>query len=122
MASALKIGVRLAGAFEDAGEYLADARALDTAGAHSLWLEGGDSLDPWLMLASIAAVTGRTRLVARLAADDLSLAALETRIITLARLSRGRVGLHVTDHRLIDVATREPRCPVIVEVSGREPV
>ena len=59
----LKIGVRLPRRFEDSGEYLADARALDAAGVDSLWLDD-EGYDPWLLLAGIAAVTGRARLVA----------------------------------------------------------
>ena len=55
------------GRFDDAGDYLADARALDSAGVDSLWLDDG-GYDPWLLLASVAAVTGRARLVAPLAA------------------------------------------------------
>ena len=59
----LKIGVRLPSQFEDAGEYLADARALEAAGVDSLWLDEAGH-EPWLVLAAIAAVTGRARLVA----------------------------------------------------------
>src|SRR6202008_4823434 len=45
----LKIGVRLPRQFEDSGEYLADARAMDAAGVDSLWLDDiGD--EPWLLL------------------------------------------------------------------------
>ncbi len=48
----LKIGVRLPRQFEDAGEYLADARALESAGADSLWLDDA-GYEPWLLLAAI---------------------------------------------------------------------
>src|SRR5438105_1481552 len=59
----LKIGVRLPRQFEDSGDYLADARAMESAGADSLWLEDeGD--DPWLLLAGMATVTSRIRLIA----------------------------------------------------------
>ncbi|HKX06495.1 MAG TPA: LLM class flavin-dependent oxidoreductase, partial [Methylomirabilota bacterium] len=57
----LKIGVLLPARFSEAGDYLADARALDAAGVDSLWLRD-DDFDPWLVLAGIAAVTGRARL------------------------------------------------------------
>jgi alkanesulfonate monooxygenase SsuD/methylene tetrahydromethanopterin reductase-like flavin-dependent oxidoreductase (luciferase family) len=89
----LKIGVRLPGRFEDSGDYLADARAMDAAGVDSLWLDD-NGYDRWLLLAAIAAVTGRARLVAPLAlAAGESTAALGTRAATLAGLSRRRTTL-----------------------------
>ena len=81
----MKIGVelRLAG---DAGELYADARALEAAGADSFWATRGDAgEDPWSLLAAIAAVTWRARLVVVDAADRGAAAA------TLQRLSRGRL-------------------------------
>ena len=87
----LKIGVLLPGRFSDAGDFLADARALDAAGVDSLWLPG-DGLDPWLVLAGIASVTGRARLAMPVSARDAADPdALARRLDTLARLSRGRV-------------------------------
>jgi hypothetical protein len=87
----LKIGVQLPTQFGDAGEYLADARALDAAGADSLWLDEGPS-DPWLLLAGIAAVTGRASLVAPVTAvDGRTPSDLALRMTTLDRLSRGRL-------------------------------
>jgi len=53
----LKIGVRLPARFDDSGEYLADARAMDSAGVDSLWLDD-QGYDPWLLLASVAALAG----------------------------------------------------------------
>jgi len=86
----MRIGVQLPGRFEDSGEYLADARALDAAGADSIWLDD-DGSDPWLLMGGIAAVTGRARLVAPVSPADLPASArLSTRIATLGRLSRGR--------------------------------
>jgi alkanesulfonate monooxygenase SsuD/methylene tetrahydromethanopterin reductase-like flavin-dependent oxidoreductase (luciferase family) len=58
----MKVGVLLPSRFEDPGEFLADARAMEAAGADSIWLEDGDGYDPMLALAAIAAVTGRLRL------------------------------------------------------------
>jgi alkanesulfonate monooxygenase SsuD/methylene tetrahydromethanopterin reductase-like flavin-dependent oxidoreductase (luciferase family) len=87
----VKIGVLLPARFEDAGDYLADARALDAAGVDSLWLPD-DGLDPWLVLSGIAAVTGRAGLVAPLSpADSRDLEQLGRRTRTLDRLSRGRL-------------------------------
>jgi alkanesulfonate monooxygenase SsuD/methylene tetrahydromethanopterin reductase-like flavin-dependent oxidoreductase (luciferase family) len=87
----VKIGVLLPASIDDAGDYLADARALDAAGVDSLWLPD-EGLDAWLLLASIAAVTGGARLVAPVRAEDVAAPeALARRIGTLDRLSRGRL-------------------------------
>jgi hypothetical protein len=81
--AALRIGVRLnlAG---DAGELFADAKAVEAAGADSLWIDAADG-DPYVVIAALAAVTWRVRLVARGAATDT--AARET----CAALARGRL-------------------------------
>jgi hypothetical protein len=114
----VKIGVRVPRSFEDAGEYLADARALDAAGVDSLWLEG-EGHDPWLLLASIAAVTGRIRLVVPVAAEDARTpAALERRLTTLGRVSRGRAVFGVTadfhDDHVESLVTLARRCDCAV--------
>ncbi len=79
----LLIGVRLTLA-ADAGELFADAKAVEAAGADSLWIDAADG-DPYVALAALAAVTWRVRLVARGAPADV--AARET----CARLARGRL-------------------------------
>jgi hypothetical protein len=72
-----RIGVRLPSSFESAGEFLADAQALEAAGADLLAVgEGG--LDARLLLAALAAVTTRALLFG-------------PRDETLERLSRGRL-------------------------------
>jgi alkanesulfonate monooxygenase SsuD/methylene tetrahydromethanopterin reductase-like flavin-dependent oxidoreductase (luciferase family) len=58
----MKVGVLLPSRFEDPGEFLADARAMEAAGADSVWMEEGDGHDPMLLLAAIAAVTSQLRL------------------------------------------------------------
>src|SRR5438094_10433162 len=59
----MKVGVVFPSRFEEPGEFLADARAMETAGVDSIWLQyQDDGLDPLLMLAAIAAVTSRLRL------------------------------------------------------------
>src|SRR2546421_6880591 len=59
----MKIGVLFPYRFEDPGEFLADAGAMETAGVDSVWLEeANDGLDPLMMLAAIAAVTSQLRL------------------------------------------------------------
>jgi len=79
----VKIGVelRLSG---DPGELFADARAFEAAGADSLWPAG--EADRLLLLAALAAVTWRSRLVAVGEVDAQAARALE-------RLSRGRLVL-----------------------------
>lgn len=79
----LLIGVRVAPTGE-VGELFADARALEAAGADSLWVDAADG-DPYVILAALAAVTWRVRLVARGASGDA--ASRET----CARLARGRL-------------------------------
>ena len=91
----LKIGVLLPCRFDDTGDYLADARALDSAGVDSLWLDNG-GYEPWLVLAALATVTGQSRLVAPLTvADGAAAAGLDLRMTTLAQLSRGRTVLSI---------------------------
>ena len=80
----MKIGaeLRLGG---NVGELFADARALEAAGADSLWVLARDDQDPWILAAALAATTWRARLVVVGAVDRP-----ETRA-TLDRLSRGRL-------------------------------
>jgi hypothetical protein len=87
----LKIGVLLPSRFTDSGDYLADARALDAAGVDSLWLTD-EGFDPWLVLAGVAAVTGRARQAVPVAPGEARAAdVLARRLTTLDRMSRGRV-------------------------------
>jgi hypothetical protein len=80
----MKIGaeLRLGG---EIGELFADARALEAAGADSLWVLAREDQDPWILAAALAATTWRARLVVVGAVDRP-----ETRT-TLDRLSRGRL-------------------------------
>ncbi len=64
----------------DAGEFLADVRALEAAGAETIALDG-DGQERWILMGAIAAVTDRIRLWI----SDPEPAA------TLQKLSRGRV-------------------------------
>lgn len=111
----MKIAVELPGTFADAGDYLADARALDAAGADTLWVSPG-GLDPWMVLASLATVTGRARLAVPVAPEGGDV--LLRRVETLHRLSRGRV-LSVVDgsdeaELLIARAREVAPCPVFL--------
>src|SRR5262249_6954942 len=120
----LKIGVRLPRHFEDSGDYLADARAMESAGADSLWLDDG-GYDPWLVLAGIATITGRIRLVAPISAAELGGQDLAAKIATLSRLSRGRTALALTGAGdvspgvdAVGAVARRAQCCVILEASS----
>jgi len=85
----VNVGVVLPVWFGDAGDYLADARALEEAGVHSLWLEVQDRTpDPGMLLAAIAAVTSRVKLGLRMPSGED--AQFEVRLDTLQRVSRFR--------------------------------
>jgi hypothetical protein len=75
----MKVAVILPAAIGDAGDYLANARALDAAGAEMIAVDGDPELQ-WMVLAAIAAVTARV----------LLRAPSEHRLELLDRLSRGR--------------------------------
>ena len=94
----MKVGVLLPSRFEDPGELLADARAMEAAGADSVWMEEGDGHDPMLALAAIAAVTGRLRLGLIRASTPLPNVELDRRMETLQQLSRHRVITFVSDN------------------------
>src|SRR5262249_54812014 len=121
----LKLGVRLPARVADAGEYLADARALDTAGVDSLWLDG-DGDEPWLVLASVAAVTGAARLVVPIG-SGLVPDAFAARLLALHPLPRGRVGLFVHAAsfpsdvvRAVLAVTREAKCCALLRADTEE--
>src|SRR2546423_2393131 len=87
----MKIGVLLPSRFEDPGELLADARAMEAASADSVWMEEGDGHDPMLVLATIAAVTDRLRLGLIRGSTPRPNVELDRRMETLEHLSRRRV-------------------------------
>jgi hypothetical protein len=78
----LRIGVRFAAGGE-AGDLFADARAVEAAGADSLWADAAEG-DPYVLLAALAALTWRVALVASGAPHGTGRA-------TCARLARGRL-------------------------------
>jgi Luciferase-like monooxygenase len=122
----LKIGVRLPRQFEDSGDYLADARAMESAGADSLWLDA-EGYDPWLLLAGMATITGRIRLVVPVSSAEVQAPQdLGAKVATLGRLSRGRMALAVTGaaegsggvDAVIELA-RRAQCCVILDLQAR---
>jgi hypothetical protein len=70
----LPVGVELPGNFESAGEWLADAQAMEAAGAEALLVAGG-SLDRQALLAALAAVTRSAAIVAPDASPTVELLA-----------------------------------------------
>jgi hypothetical protein len=58
----MRVGVIFPSRLDEPGEFLADARAMEAAGADSVWMEDGGGLDPMMALAAIAAVTSQLRL------------------------------------------------------------
>src|SRR5215510_8016438 len=123
----LKIGVRLPRQFDDSGDYLADARAMDSAGADSLWLDA-EGYDPWLLLAGMATITGRIRLVVPVASAEVrGPGDLGARAATLSRLSRGRAALALTGpaegaagvEAVIELARRAQCCVILETASDR---
>jgi hypothetical protein len=93
----VKIGVALA-LDRDAGELYADARALENAGADSFWTASTDGQA--MLLAAIAAVTSRARIV---------VVDIEPGRTTdgLALLSRGRLAMAATRGRELILAAGE---------------
>lgn len=80
----IKIAVRMPPAVRDAGEFLADVRALEAAGAAGIWLTPAGDAD-WAVLGAVAAVTRRISIgVAGAGESDAILS-------TLDRLSGGRI-------------------------------
>src|ERR1700675_4659419 len=80
----MKIGAELR-LGSDVGELFADARALEAAGADSLWVLARDDQDPWILAAALAATTWRARPLVVGAVDRP-----ESRT-TLDPISRGRL-------------------------------
>ena len=113
----MKIGVLFASGFEQPGEYLADARAMEAAGVDSIWLEEREGLDPLLTLAAVAAVTGVVRLVL---ITDRPLD--QRQVDTLQQLSRGRfLGRPASSERWIQVdapADREAWAATLNDAGG----
>jgi alkanesulfonate monooxygenase SsuD/methylene tetrahydromethanopterin reductase-like flavin-dependent oxidoreductase (luciferase family) len=114
----MKVGVLFPTRFEDPGEFLADARAMEAAGVDSVWMEEGDGLDPMVALAAIAAVTSQVRLgLITPHTPSSSQGRLARGLETLQHLSRQRV---ITDHtrwRRVDVpADREAWARTLAEV------
>jgi alkanesulfonate monooxygenase SsuD/methylene tetrahydromethanopterin reductase-like flavin-dependent oxidoreductase (luciferase family) len=89
-----RVAVELPVDFASAGEFLADARAYDAAGAEAIWL--GPGREPLTLLAAVAVVTSRARLAASVVAGPPWPAALVADVAAaLGRLSLDRLDLCV---------------------------
>jgi len=93
----LRVSVTLPASFDDVGEYLADATALEAAGADTIWLDD-TTLDPWVMLGAIAAVTHRVTLGCVLTSVGAATAqTVGPPVAALHKVSRGRVVVALPD-------------------------
>jgi len=114
----MKIGVLFPPRFEDPGEFLADARAIEAAGVDSVWLDdSADGFDPLLVLAAIAAVTSQLRL--GLIRETHSSSGDPRRSATLDQLSRNRLIPGSERWRRVDVpADREAWAKTLESADG----
>src|SRR5262245_52229540 len=113
----LRIGIQLAACLDPPGEFLADARAFEAAGADSLWLCGDEDLE--LTAAAAAAVTGRVRLVIPMPAESDD-ARARRRLATLWQLSRARLVFRAAAPALA-VARAALAAPLWLEAEGLPP-
>jgi hypothetical protein len=111
-APAVKVGVLLARRPEELGEWLADARAFEAAGAAVLWVDPApeSGLDPLALLAALAALTSEALLVTVPPTGDRPAAVLASTLATIGRLSHGRLALVADPDRLGELAALAPGC------------
>jgi alkanesulfonate monooxygenase SsuD/methylene tetrahydromethanopterin reductase-like flavin-dependent oxidoreductase (luciferase family) len=114
-----QVAVRLTPEHDRLGEWLADASAFDAAGADAIWLElGGDSgLDPLAVVAALAVVTSRSRLVLSVDGVGLSSQAEARALDTVRRLSNDRLTLLVGADRCDEVVAAVPGVPVLARTA-----
>jgi Luciferase-like monooxygenase len=125
MNARVEVGVLLDPRPEELGEWLADARAFEAAGAAALWVDPdpGPGLDPLTLLAALAALTSEALLVAlHPAAGDRPAAALARTLATVARLSHGRLALAADTDRLGELTALLPGCDAFGRLPGTPPV
>lgn len=92
---AVKVGVVLDRRLDALGEWFADATAFEAAGADMLWVDPApeSGLDPLAVLAALAARTSRSLLVGALPASGGPPSELARTLVTIVRLSHGRLAL-----------------------------
>lgn len=93
----LRVAVKLPVGSGRIGDYVADATALDAAGADSIWLDSSHatSTEPWIFLGALAAVTHRARLGVMVGFGT----GLPEAVDILGRMSSGRVVVGVPARR-----------------------
>jgi hypothetical protein len=118
-APAIEVGVLLARQPEELGEWLADARAFEAAGAAALWVDPDpdSGLDPLALLAALAALTSEALLVAAPPADRPA-AALASTLATVGRLSHGRLALAADPERLGELNELASGCETFRRLPG----
>jgi hypothetical protein len=111
----VRVGVRLNVEPDGLGELLADAAALDAAGADTLWVDVDPrtGLDVAAVLAALAAVTARSRLILPLGGSAAPTEEFAGRLDTVRRLSRDRLGLVVDADAADDVPARLGGVPML---------
>jgi hypothetical protein len=95
LAGVLEIGVRLPTEFASAGEWLAEAQALEAAGAGWLWLESAaHGPAHWPLLGGLSVATRSCQLgLLPSAAEARGVAELARNALTLHTMTRGRFAL-----------------------------
>jgi hypothetical protein len=116
----VKVGVLLDRQPVELGEWLADARAFEAAGAAALWVDpaAGSDLDPFALLAALAALTSQALLVTELPAPGGPPGALGRTLATIAGLSRGRLALVAEPERLGELDALAPGCGAFRRLPG----
>jgi hypothetical protein len=115
----LRVAVKLPSAPGRIGDYLADVTALEAAGADSIWLDAtnDESIEAWIHLGAIAAVTHRVRLGMTLG----DAAGWPAAVDILGRLSSGRVVVGMPPGRETKAqtsASSSPKVLIICETPG----
>jgi hypothetical protein len=111
----VRVGVRLSPEPDRLGEWLADGAALDAAGADALWVDADPEtgLDVTALLAALAAMTARARLILPLGGSSVPTEEFAGRLDTVRRLSRDRLGLVVDAGAADDVSARLGGVPLL---------
>jgi hypothetical protein len=119
-APAVQVGVLLDRRPEELGEWLADARAFEAAGAAALWVDPApeSGLDPLALAAALAVLTSEALLVAAPPADAHPVAALGGTLATVGRLSHGRLALAADPDRLGALTALLPGCDAFRRLPG----
>lgn len=115
----LRVAVKLPSAPGRIGDYLADVTALEAAGADSIWLDAtnDESIEAWIHLGAIAAVTHRARLGITLG----DAAGWPAAVDILGRLSSGRVVVGTPPGRetkALISASFSPKILIVCETPG----